>query len=89
LSLSFHPFVLCKEVHDFLYKGDIDPKQTVTGWGGNMIGFECADSGCFQTINSYRQNYYVKIPVEVSSFMMSDRESSICHATSNPAVRPV
>ena len=36
---SLHPFVLCKEVHDFLYKGDIDPKQTVTGWGGNMIGF--------------------------------------------------
>ena len=36
-----HPFVLCKEVHDFLYKGKIDPKQTVTGWGGNMIGFGC------------------------------------------------
>jgi thiamine pyrophosphate-dependent acetolactate synthase large subunit-like protein len=36
-----HPFVLCKEVHDFLYKGEIDPKQTVTGWGGNMIGFGC------------------------------------------------
>lgn len=36
-----HPFVLCKEVHDFLYKGNIDPKQTVTGWGGNMIGFGC------------------------------------------------
>lgn len=36
---TLHPFVLCKEVHDFLYKGDIDPKQTVTGWGGNMIGF--------------------------------------------------
>jgi len=38
---SLHPFVLCKEVHDFLYKGSIDPKQTVTGWGGNMIGFAC------------------------------------------------
>ena len=38
---SLHPFVLCKEVHDFLYKGAIDPKQTVTGWGGNMIGFGC------------------------------------------------
>lgn len=36
---SLHPFVLCKEVHDFLYKGDIDPKQTLTGWGGHMIGF--------------------------------------------------
>jgi thiamine pyrophosphate-dependent acetolactate synthase large subunit-like protein len=38
---ALHPFVLCKEVHDFLYQGDIDPKQTVTGWGGNMIGFGC------------------------------------------------
>jgi thiamine pyrophosphate-dependent acetolactate synthase large subunit-like protein len=38
---ALHPFVLCKEVHDFLYKGNIDPKQTVTGWGGSMIGF-CA-----------------------------------------------
>jgi thiamine pyrophosphate-dependent acetolactate synthase large subunit-like protein len=36
---SLHPFVLGKEVHDFLYKGDIDPKQTLTGWGGHMIGF--------------------------------------------------
>jgi thiamine pyrophosphate-dependent acetolactate synthase large subunit-like protein len=36
---TLHPFVLCKEIHDFLYKGNIDPKQTVTGWGGNMIGF--------------------------------------------------
>ncbi len=36
---TLHPFVLLKEVHDFLYKGDIDPKQTLTGWGGNMIGF--------------------------------------------------
>ena len=36
---ALHPFVLCKEVHDFLYKGDIDPKQTVTGWGGHMIGY--------------------------------------------------
>ncbi len=38
---TLHPFVLCKEVHDFLYKGKIDPRQTVTVWGGNMIGF-CA-----------------------------------------------
>jgi len=36
---ALHPFVLCKEVHDFLYKGDVDPKQTVTGWGGHMIGY--------------------------------------------------
>ena len=38
---ALHPFVLCKEVHDFLYKGAIDPKQTVTGWGGHMIGYGC------------------------------------------------
>jgi thiamine pyrophosphate-dependent acetolactate synthase large subunit-like protein len=38
---ALHPFVLCKEVHDFLYRGDIDPKQTVTGWGGHMIGYGC------------------------------------------------
>jgi acetolactate synthase-1/2/3 large subunit len=36
-----HPLVMCKEVHDFLYKGDIDPKQTVTSWGGAMAG-NCA-----------------------------------------------
>ncbi|MBI1764262.1 MAG: thiamine pyrophosphate-binding protein [Acidobacteria bacterium] len=33
-----HPAVIGKEVHDFLYKGDIDPKQTVTGLGGWTIG---------------------------------------------------
>ena len=31
---SVHPAVIGKEMYDFLYKGDIDPKQTVTGWGG-------------------------------------------------------
>ena len=31
---ALHPCVIAKEVHDFLYKGDIDPKQTVTGLGG-------------------------------------------------------
>ena len=30
--------VIAKEVHDFLYKGNIDPKQTVVGWGGWTIG---------------------------------------------------
>jgi len=29
---------MAKEVHDFLYKGDIDPKQTVTGIGGWTTG---------------------------------------------------
>ena len=33
-----HPAVITKEVHDFLYKGDIDPKQTVVGLGGWTIG---------------------------------------------------
>jgi thiamine pyrophosphate-dependent acetolactate synthase large subunit-like protein len=33
-----HPAVLCKEVNDFFYKGDIDPKQTVFGSGGWTIG---------------------------------------------------
>jgi thiamine pyrophosphate-dependent acetolactate synthase large subunit-like protein len=33
-----HPAVIGKEVHDFLYKGEIDPKQTVVGWGGWTIG---------------------------------------------------
>jgi thiamine pyrophosphate-dependent acetolactate synthase large subunit-like protein len=33
-----HPAVIGKEVHDFLYKGKIDPKQTVTGMGGWTIG---------------------------------------------------
>jgi acetolactate synthase I/II/III large subunit len=33
-----HPAVMAKEVHDLLYKGDIDPKQTVTGYGGWTTG---------------------------------------------------
>ncbi len=33
-----HPAVIAKEVHDFLYKGQIDPKQTVLGTGGWTIG---------------------------------------------------
>ncbi len=33
-----HPAVIGKEVHEFLYKGEIDPKQTVTGLGGWTIG---------------------------------------------------
>ncbi len=31
---TLHPAVIGKELHDFLYKGNIDPLQTVTGWGG-------------------------------------------------------
>jgi thiamine pyrophosphate-dependent acetolactate synthase large subunit-like protein len=33
-----HPAVIAKEVHNFFYKGSIDPKQTVIGWGGWTIG---------------------------------------------------
>ena len=35
---TIHPAVMAKEVHDFLYKGKIDPKQTVTGSGGWTSG---------------------------------------------------
>lgn len=31
---AVHPAVIGKELHDFLYKGAIDPKQTTVGWGG-------------------------------------------------------
>ena len=31
---ALHPSVIGKELHDFLYKGKIDPKQTLSGWGG-------------------------------------------------------
>ncbi len=33
-----HPAVMAKEIHDFLYKGDIDPKAVVTGSGGWTTG---------------------------------------------------
>jgi thiamine pyrophosphate-dependent acetolactate synthase large subunit-like protein len=33
-----HPAVMAKEVHDFLYKGNLDPKQTVAGFGGWTTG---------------------------------------------------
>lgn len=31
---ALFPSVIGKEINDFLYKGKIDPKQTLTGWGG-------------------------------------------------------
>jgi thiamine pyrophosphate-dependent acetolactate synthase large subunit-like protein len=31
---SVHPAVIGKEIYEFFYNGGIDPKQTVTGWGG-------------------------------------------------------
>ncbi|MGC4027896.1 MAG: thiamine pyrophosphate-binding protein [Steroidobacteraceae bacterium] len=36
---TIHPSVLCQEVHNFLYKGRIDPRQTVTGYDGMATGF--------------------------------------------------
>jgi thiamine pyrophosphate-dependent acetolactate synthase large subunit-like protein len=33
-----HPAVMGKEVHDFLYKGKVDPKATITGSGGWTSG---------------------------------------------------
>ncbi len=35
---TIHPAVMSKEAYDFLYKGDIDPKQTVSGSGGWTSG---------------------------------------------------
>jgi thiamine pyrophosphate-dependent acetolactate synthase large subunit-like protein len=34
---ALHPAVIGKELHDFLYKGTIDPKQTTIGWGGFSV----------------------------------------------------
>lgn len=31
---AVHPAVIGKKLNEFLYHGDIDPKQTLTGWGG-------------------------------------------------------
>jgi acetolactate synthase-1/2/3 large subunit len=33
-SGALHPSVIGKELNDFLYHGKIDPKQTLSGWGG-------------------------------------------------------
>ena len=35
---KLHPAVMAKEIHDFFYKGAIDPKQTVSGSGGWTTG---------------------------------------------------
>ena len=31
---ALHPSVIGKVLNDFLYHGDLDPRQTLTGWGG-------------------------------------------------------
>ncbi|HXB70575.1 MAG TPA: thiamine pyrophosphate-binding protein [Candidatus Acidoferrales bacterium] len=59
---TLHHAVLCKEVHDFLYKGSIDPKQTVTGWGGWTIG-NCAA----RWLRAYRPGQEVNCPYQFSA----------------------
>jgi thiamine pyrophosphate-dependent acetolactate synthase large subunit-like protein len=36
---KLHPAVICHEVHEFLYKGDVDPKQTTTAYGGHTMAY--------------------------------------------------
>ncbi|HEX5430441.1 MAG TPA: thiamine pyrophosphate-binding protein, partial [Bryobacteraceae bacterium] len=59
---TLHHEVLCKEVHDFLYKGNIDPKQTVTGWGGWTIG----NAGA-RWLRAYRPGQEVSCPYQFSA----------------------
>jgi thiamine pyrophosphate-dependent acetolactate synthase large subunit-like protein len=59
---TLHQEVLCREVHDFLYKGSIDPKQTVTGWGGWTIG-NCAA----RYLRAYRPGQEVNCPYQFSA----------------------
>jgi len=33
-----HPFALAREVHEFFYRGNVDPKQTVVAYGGHFTG---------------------------------------------------
>jgi len=54
-----HQEVLGKEVHDFLYKGDIDPKQTVTAWGGWTIGNAAA-----RWLRAYRPGQEINVPYQ-------------------------
>jgi len=59
---TVHQAVVCKEVHDFLYKGSIDPKQTVTGWGGWTIG-NCGA----RWLRAYRPGQEVNCPYQYSA----------------------
>ena len=59
---TLHHAVVCKEVHDFLYKGTIDPKQTVTGWGGWTIG-NCGA----RWLRAYRPGQEVNCPYQYSA----------------------
>jgi acetolactate synthase I/II/III large subunit len=59
---TVHHAVVCKEVHDFLYKGSIDPKLTVTGWGGWTIG----NAGA-RWLRAYRPGQEVNCPYQYSA----------------------
>jgi len=59
---TLHHAVVCKEVHDFLYKGSLDPKQTVTGWGGWTIG-NCGA----RWLRAYRPGQEVNCPYQYSA----------------------
>jgi thiamine pyrophosphate-dependent acetolactate synthase large subunit-like protein len=59
---TLHQAVVCKEVHDFLYKGNIDPKETVTGWGGWTIG-NCGA----RWLRAYRPGQEVNCPYQYSA----------------------
>lgn len=57
-----HQEVVCKEVHDFLYKGQIDPKQVVAGWGGWTIG----NAGA-RWLRAFRPGQVVNCPYQFSA----------------------
>ncbi|MBI2825526.1 MAG: thiamine pyrophosphate-binding protein [Planctomycetia bacterium] len=57
-----HPAVICKEVHDFFYKGEIDPKQTVAGSGGWTIGVHAG-----RWMRAYRPGQGIVCPYQYGS----------------------
>jgi thiamine pyrophosphate-dependent acetolactate synthase large subunit-like protein len=59
---TVHHAVVCKEVYDFLYRGSIDPKLTVTGWGGWTIG-NCGA----RWLRAYRPGQEVNCPYQYSA----------------------
>src|SRR5262249_51723641 len=59
---TVHQEVIGKEVHDFLYKGDIDRKQTVSLWGGWTIGNTAA-----RWLRAYRPGQEVNAPYQYSA----------------------
>jgi thiamine pyrophosphate-dependent acetolactate synthase large subunit-like protein len=57
-----HPAVIAKEVHDFFYKGDIDPKQTVSGMGGWTSGLYAG-----KWLRSYRPGQMIPAPYQYAA----------------------